>query len=140
MMKQDNDISQDSFAVEYRQKIFGYKVKAILKPSYEDNLVLSANIYFTKNNRTFMLHSKSFGDTVFCNGRQDPKEKNLKILKKYNHKTVKSDYTANKDEQEPMLLYKPFFFKDLDFDDIPELIIVHNSLAVRWHNGYDYIT
>ena len=137
MMKQDNDISQDSFAVEYRQKIFGYKVKAILKPSYEDNLVLSANIYFTKNNRTFMLHSKSFGDTIFCNGRQDPKEKNLKILKKYNHKTVKSDYTANKDEQEPMLLYKPFFFKDLDFDDIPELIIVHNSLAVRWHNGYD---
>lgn len=137
IMKQDNDISQDSFAIEYRQKICGYKVKAILKPSYEDNLVLSANIYFTKNNRTFMLHSKCFGDTVFCKGRYDPKEENLKILIKYNHKTVKADYTANKDEQEPMLLYKPFFFKDLDFDEIPELIIVHNSLAARWHNGYD---
>ncbi len=36
-----------------------------------------------------------------------------------------------------MPMYTPFFFRDLDFDGIEELVIVHHSMAVRFHDGYD---
>jgi hypothetical protein len=36
-----------------------------------------------------------------------------------------------------MPMYTPFFFMDLDFDGIKELVIVHKSMAVRYHDGYD---
>ena len=36
-----------------------------------------------------------------------------------------------------MPMYTPFFFMDLDFDGIKELVIVHHSMAVRFHDGYD---
>ena len=36
-----------------------------------------------------------------------------------------------------MPIYTPFFFMDLDFDGIEELVIVHLHMAVRYHDGYD---
>lgn len=132
-----HDIWQDSFMVEYRQKIHGYKVKAILKPEASDWVVLAADIYFSKNGKTFMLHSSCFGDTVFCKGRLASNEENLKILDKCKQKTVKADYVINPEEGMPMLQNAPFFFQDMDFDNIPELVVVHQSMAGRFHNEYD---
>ncbi len=129
--------AQDSFTVEYRQKVNGYKVKAVLKPDDSDFFVLSADIYFAKNGKTFMLHSKDFGDTVFCKGRMDYNDENTKIMKIYNGKVVTADYKAESEDGEILLRNTPFFFQDMDFDNIPELIIVHNSEAVRYGNGYD---
>lgn len=36
-----------------------------------------------------------------------------------------------------MPMFTPFFFRDLDFDGAKELVIVHHSMAVRYHDGYD---
>ena len=135
-----HNIYLDSFIVEYRQRIHGYKVKAVLKPYDSDEMVLAANIYFTKNGKTFMVHSKSFGDTIFCKGRlsgEDGAKENLKTIKKYRNQTVKANYKATSTEGEVMLRHTPFFFQDLDFDGNPELVVVHQREAVRYHDGYD---
>ncbi len=131
-----HDRSQDSFVVQYRLEIHGYKVKAVLKPYESDNMVLAADIYFTKKGKTFMLHTNSFGDTTFCKGRCDVKGKNQNILEMHRYKTIKADYgTGCKDGAS--FRYTPFFFQDMDFDAIPELVIVHQSEAIRFGNGYD---
>ena len=132
-----HDTSQDSFIVQYRQKNHGYKVKAILKPYESDVMVLAADIYFTKKRKTFKLHSDNFGDTLFCKGRDDFNYENPKILEKYCHKIVKADYKEIRDNGEFYPKYTPFFFQDMDFDGIPELIIVHQSDTVRYHDKYN---
>ena len=62
---------------------------------------------------------------------------NENIIKKYCNKTVEADYHIYKEQDHMMPFYTPFFFMDLDFDGIEELIIVHLSVAVRYHDGYD---
>ena len=131
------DLSQDSFIVHYRQKIHGYKVKAVLKPNYYDVMVLAADVYFTKRGKTFMLHSDDFGDTIFCKGRDDFNFENPKILEKYRHKTVKADYKVIREDGIPYPKYTPFFFQDMDFDGIAELIIVQQSNASRYRDCYN---
>lgn len=135
-----HNIYLDSFIVEYRQRVHGYKVKAVLKPYDSDDLVFSADIYFAKKGNTFMVHSNSFGDTIFCKGRmfgEGGAEENIMTIKKYRNQTIKANYKATAHDGELMLLYAPFFFQDLDFDGIPELVVVHQREAVRYHNGYD---
>jgi hypothetical protein len=129
--------SQDSFIVQYRQKVHGYEVKAVLKPYVADWMVLAADIYFTKKGKTFMLHSNDFGDTIFCKGRFDFHNENRIIVEKYRNETVTADYRVTREKGEFYPRYAPFFFQDMDFDGTPELIIVHQSEAVRFHDGYD---
>ena len=59
------------------------------------------------------------------------------MFRKYRGKTVEADYHMSKIEGQLMPIYTPFFFMDLDFDGIEELVIVHKSMAVRHHDGYD---
>lgn len=134
--KDYHDSSKDSFIVKYRQKVHGYKVRAVLRPYESDFMVLAADIYFTKNGKTFMLHSNDFGDTIFCKGRLDMEHENSKTFEKYCYKTVKADYKKGS-KNGVFFMYTPFFFQDMDFDGIPELVIVHQSEAVRFHDGYD---
>lgn len=47
------------------------------------------------------------------------------------------DYHENRAKGEVMASWTPFFFRDLDFDGIDELVIVHYSMAVRFHSGFD---
>ena len=56
--------------------------------------------------------------------------------------TPASATTGNKNkvkgrDESPMLPWTPFFFKDLDFDGVDELVIVHYTCAVRGHSGFD---
>lgn len=133
-----DNVQNDTFTVVYRQPVNGYRVKAIVR--YDNSIslgVLSADLSFTKKGETFTLHTQCFGDTVFCKGRLDYYHENPKIFNHYKYKTVNADYHDYRGEEETMSQYSPFYFRDLDFDGIKELVIVHNSMAVRFHNGYD---
>ncbi len=130
-------IETDSFIVAYRQPINGYKVKAVAKLAESDVDIISADLTFTKGGQSFKLYTQCFGDTLFCKGRMDYEFENPELFKKYKNKTIEADYHICRDKDYQMPIYTPFFFKDLDFDGIEELVIVHHSMAVRYHEGYD---
>lgn len=127
----------DSFIVAYRQFVNGYKVKAIAKFAESDVDIISADLTFTKGAHSFRLHTQCFGDIIFCKGRMDYNFENPKLFRKYMNKTIEADYHLHRVKGCQMPVYTPFFFMDLDFDGIEELVIVHNSMGVRYHDGYD---
>lgn len=125
----------DSFIVNYRQEINGYKVKAVVKMEhYEINY---ADITFTKDGKSFTLNTTSFGDSLFNKGGWGMDGDNYDKMMKYRNKTVEADYHATKVDWKYEPNETPFFFKDMDFDGIDELVIVHYRVAVRNHDGYD---
>ena len=126
----------DSFIVNYRQEINGYKVKAVVKMEhYEINY---ADITFTKDGKSFTLSTSSFGDSTFNKGGYGMDDgENYDKMMKYRNKTVEADYHSTKVDWKYELDETPFFFMDMDFDGVDELIIVHLSVAVRNHDGYD---
>lgn len=126
----------DSFVVKYRQKVHGYKVKAVVRCDAMD-MANEAKIYFTKGNKTFMLYSSSFGDTCFNKGYFDSNYENEPIVDKYRGKTIVSDYKIVKETGDFYPESAPFFFQDLDFDGIAELVIPHKGTAVKYHDCYD---
>ena len=132
-----NMMSTDSFTVVYRQPVKGYKVRAVTKLATSDVDIISADLTFTKGNQSFTLHSQCLGDTLFCKGRLDFQFENPELFKKYRNKKVEVDYHVFREEGELMPRHTPFFFMDLDFDNVEELAIVHKSMAVRYHDGYD---
>lgn len=125
----------DSFTIIYRQPVNGYKVKAVTKLSVSDVDIISADLTFSKNGNSFTLHSQCYGDTLFSKGRLD--FDNPDIFMKYRNMTIDADYHMYNVEDHMMPMYTPFFFMDLDFDGVEELVIVHHSMAVRYHDGYD---
>ena len=129
--------ANDSFTVVYRQPVNGYHVEAVLKMGVSDFMILEAAITFEKGGKAFTLQTSCFGDTIFCKGRLDFDEENPKTFKKYRGKTIYADYHENREKDYTMPVYTPFFFMDLDFDGIEELVIVHHSMAVRYHDGYN---
>ena len=142
-----NDIPEDTcfvhglndsiFTVIYRQPVNGYKVKAIAKLASSDVDVIAADLIFTKNGKSFLLHTQCLGDTVFSKGRLDYHEENPEIFRRLRGKTILADYHEYKEKDRLMPMYTPFFFRDLDFDGVKELVIVHHSMGVRYHDGYD---
>ena len=133
----NDSIECDSFTVVYREPVNGYKVKAVAKSDVSDVDVISADLTFAKDGQSFKLHTQRFGDTIFCKGRLDNEFENPELFKKYKNKTLEADYHIYKDKDYQMPMDTPFFFMDLDFDGIEELVIVHKSMAVRFHDGYD---
>ena len=127
----------DSFIVAYRQLTNGYRVKAVAKLAVSDVDIISADLTFTKGAQSFRLHTQCYGDTAFSKGRIDYKFDNPKLFRKYKNKTIEADYHLYRVKGCQMPTYTPFFFMDLDFDGIDELVIVHKSMAVRYHDGYD---
>jgi hypothetical protein len=127
----------DSFIVAYRQLANGYRVKAVAKFAVSDVDIISADLTFTKGAQSFRFHTLCFGDTAFCKGRIDYKFENPKLFRKYKNKTIEANYHLHRVKGCQMPMYTPFFFMDLDFDSIEELVIVHKSMAVRYHDGYD---
>ena len=125
----------DSFIVDYRQVVNGYKVKAVVKMSFYDKN--SADITFVKDEKSFTLSTTSFGDSLFNQGGWGMDGTNEDIMRKYRNKMVEADYHIYKEQDRMMPFYTPFFFMDLDFDGIEELVMVHLSVAVRNHDGYD---
>lgn len=125
----------DIFTVVYRQPVNGYKVKAVVKMSPYDNNC--AEITFTKNGKSFTLSTISYGDSLFNKGGWGMDETNEDIMKKYCNKTVEADYHSTKVDWKYEQDETPFFFKDMDFDGVDELVIVHYRVAVRYHDGYD---
>lgn len=111
-------------------------VKAIAKLSESDVDVISAGLTFNKNGQSFTLHTQCFGDTLFCKGKMDWRFENSKLFKKYWNMQISADYHENNGDK-GLPIYTPFFFKDMDFDGINELVIVHYSMAVRYGSGYD---
>ena len=125
----------DSFNVFYRKPINGYTVKAVVKQgAYPFN---SADITFIKNKKQFTLHSLSFGDTLYNKVFPVTYKNNDKVMQQYRNKSFYSEYCENRMDDEVMLGLTPFFFKDLDFDGVDELIIVHLAMEVRNHSGFD---
>ena len=131
-----SDILNDSFVVVYDQPINGYRVKAVVKLCFDDFWdVLCADLTFTKHGKSFTLHTRCFGDSAFSKGKLV--FDNGKVLRKNKNKIFNVKYYDYRHQKEPMPIYSPFFFKDMDFDGIEELVIVHHTLGVRHHNGYD---
>ena len=131
-----NSLNDDSFTVIYRQPVNGYKVKTHIKYEPIDD-VMSADLAFSRNGKSFTLHTTCFADSMFCKGRMDYQSENSVVFRKYRNKTVYADYHEYKEDGQLMPMYTPFFFRDLDFDGIEELVIVHRSMGVRFHDGYD---
>ena len=132
------DVKKESFTIFYRQPVNGYKVKAIAKLTSSDFAdIISADLTFMKDEKSFSLHTQCLGDTVFSKGRLDYNEENPDIFRKFRFKTIQADYHEYKEKDKIMPIYTPFFFRDLDFDGVKELIIVHYSMGVRFHDGYD---
>lgn len=138
----DNEVAwdvktTDFLTVVYRQPVNGYHVEALVKwNDLGDFYVLPADLIFTKDDKTFTLQTECFGDTAYSKGRLNDRE-NLRLIKEHRNKTIDADYpTDHCEEGETMLRDTPFFFKDLDFDGIDELVIVHYSMAVRYHDGF----
>ncbi|MBQ6032777.1 MAG: hypothetical protein IJL29_07160 [Prevotella sp.] len=127
----------DSFIIAYRQPVNGYRVKAVARLAPSDVDIISADLSFTKNGKSFTLHTQSFGDTVYNKGRLDYNEENPEIFSQFRFRTVQADYYEYKEKGRLMPMYTPFFFIDLDFDGVKELVIVHYSMGVRYHDGYD---
>ena len=126
----------DSFIVVYRQPVNGYMVKAAAKLVSSDVPIISADLIFTKDGKSFTLHTQCFGDTLYSKGRLDYDGENQELFKKHCKKVVNADYHENKEEK-GLPIRIPFFFKDMDFDGIAELVIVHYSMAARYGSGYD---
>ena len=126
----------DSFFVVYRQPVRDYKVKAVVRYSntFDWN---SASISFTKDGKSFTLSTTSFGDSLFNKGGWGMDGTNEGIVKKYHNKTVEADYHSTEVDWKYELDETPFFFRDMDFDGVEELVIVHYRVAVRYHDGYD---
>ena len=131
----DTSTKPDSFTVIYRQPVNGYKVSAVVKQDKSD--MLSADLIFTKNAKTFTLYTQSFGDTLFNRGWEGVLGENDELMQKYRNQTIDADYHENRKNGETMPRCTPFFFQDLDFDGIKELVVVHFTCAVREHSGYD---
>ena len=132
-----SDIVNDSFVVVYNQPVNGYRVMAVAKLAQSDVDIISANLTFTKDGQSFKLHTKCFGDSIFCKGRLDYDFENPDLFRKYHNTTIYADYHEYREDDRLMPMYTPFFFRDLDFDGIEELVIVHRSMGVRFHDGYD---
>lgn len=126
--------AEDCFTIEYRQPVNGYQVKAVV--NMEDD-ILGANLTFMKDGKSFSLHTSSFGDTLYNKGQWGLLGENEALIKKYLNQTIRADYHENRAKDEVMASWTPFFFRDLDFDGIEELVIVHYSMAVRFHSGFD---
>ena len=61
-----SDIINDSFIVRYNQPVNGYNVEAIVKLGFDDLWdILSADLTFTKDGKSFTLHTKCFGDSAY---------------------------------------------------------------------------
>lgn len=135
-MDDESICETDSFTVVYRQLVHGYKVKAIIKIEESDVYVMNADLIFTKGGKSFTLHSTCFGDTIFCKGRLDIDKETIQLYNKFRHQTIETDYSENNKNDEFMPGFTPFFFRDVDFDGVKELVIVHYSMAVRFHSGY----
>ena len=125
----------DSFTVVYRQPVNGYRVKAVVRMVYYE--VNYADITFEKNGESFTLHTTSFGDSTFNKGGWGMDGTNYELMKKYKGKTIEADYHSTKVDWKYELDETPFFFMDMDFDGVDELVIVHYIMAVRNHDGYD---
>jgi len=132
--RSENNSTEDCFTIEYRQPVNGYQVKA--EVNMEDD-VLGANLTFMKDGISFSLHTTSFGDTLYNKGQWGLLGENEELMKKYLNQTIRADYHENREKGEVMASWTPFFFRDLDFDGIEELVIVHYSMAVRFHSGFD---
>lgn len=130
-------IAKDSFTVIYRQPVNGYRIKVVARLSPSDDDAISADLSFTKNGKSFTLHTQCFGDTVYSKGRLFYYEENTEILRRLRFKTIQADYHEYKEKDCLMPMFTPFFFRDLDFDGVKELVIVHHSMGVRYHDGYD---
>lgn len=125
----------DSFVVNYRHLVNGYNVKAVVKMAHFE--IINANITFTKEGKSFTLSTTSFGDSLFNKGDLGMDGDNYDKMMKYRNKEVKADYHSTKVDWKYEPDETPFFFKDMDFDGVDELVIVHYRMAVRNHDGYD---
>ena len=129
--------STDFTIVNYRQRVNGYQVDAVLRwKDWGDFYQIPADLIFTKDDKTFTLQTECFGDTLFSKGWLNDREK-LRFMKEHRFETIDADYpTGHCEDGVAMLRDTPFFFKDLDFDGVDELVIVHYSMAVRSHDGF----
>lgn len=131
------DLMDDKISIIYKNPINGYKVRTKLKGNNDDIFVISANLSFTKNGKTYTLHTTCFGDTLFCKRRLDYDKETPQLFKKNHNETIYANYHENRKHGDVFPIYSPFFFQDMDFDGIPKLVIVHHSMGVRFHNGLD---
>lgn len=123
------------FTVVYRQPVNGYQVKAVV--SIDEYEINGADIIFEKEGESFMLHTTSFGDSTFNKGGWGMDGTNYELMEKYKGLTIETDYHENREVDVLMSGFTPFFFRDLDFDGVEELLIVHFTMAERYHSGFD---
>ena len=130
-------LRKDSFIIKYKKPVNGYQVKAIAKLAVSDVDIVAADLVFSKNGNVFRLHTQCLCDTIFSKGRLDFKSENPTLFNHYKCTEVDAEYNEYIEGDRQMPMYTPFFFMDLDFDGTMELVIVHQSMGVKFHDGYD---
>lgn len=101
--------------IKYKQPVNGYTVRVLWMPytdeSEETSETGNALLYFESENNHFYIQTRSYRDTAV-----------------YSHTKLKDgdilfwDYTPKK-KGEILSQYSPFFFSDVDFDGVDELLI-----------------
>jgi hypothetical protein len=125
---QANKITPKMIIVEYSNEIHGYSIKAIWKPStiIFNHIVGPAIIEFiskkdsasfTLTNNNFSIQKNRLPFSYTSEGLEIEKLNQKCIRLAYNQKNLKTNESFGTTNE-------PFFFQDIDFDNIKELIIV----------------
>lgn len=109
------DLNRPRIYIKYKQPVNGYTVRVLWMPytdeSEETSETGSALLYFESESNHFYIQTRSYRDTAV-----------------YSHTKLKDgdilfwDYTPKK-KGEILSQYSPFFFSDVDFDGVDELLI-----------------
>ena len=109
------NLNRPRIYIKYKQPVNGYTVRVLWMPytdeSEETSETGSALLYFESESNHFYIQTRSYRDTAV-----------------YSHTKLKDgdilfwDYTPKK-KGEILSQYSPFFFSDVDFDGVDELLI-----------------
>lgn len=109
------DLNRPRIYIKYKQPVNGYTVRVLWMPytdeSEETSETGNALLYFESESNHFYIQTRSYRDTAV-----------------YSHTKLKDvdilfwDYTPKK-KGEILSQYSPFFFSDVDFDGVDELLI-----------------
>lgn len=124
--------------MHYRQKINGYQVSVDFVQSYDDLNFGKSILTFTKPNQSFKVYCDAFSDEqlIADDTPYVKRQKAINLLKLKPGANIYLNYVKPK-SGEYLSESSPFYFKDMDFDGVDELVVTHLKMGVRGYNTYD---
>lgn len=124
--------------MHYRQKINGYQVSVDFVQSYDDLNFGKSILTFTKPNQSFKVYCDAFSDEqlIADDTPYVKRQKAINLLKLKPGANIYLNYVKPK-SGEYLSESSPFYFKDMDFDGVDELVVTNLKMGERGYNTYD---